>query len=373
MALGVAARGLISLSRVSVISLLLLGACAEILPSAQPLNVSPVGYADLPGWAQDHHDEAVRALARSCRAVGKKSGGWAPVCAALDRASPPDRDAARLFFETWLQPYAVRTDARGLFTGYYETELHGSLRRTGPYQTPLWQRPRDLVTVDLGLFQPEWKGKSIVGKVVDGRLKPYDTRAAIVHEGLEARADALVWVDDPVSAFFTEIQGSGRVHLEDGATQRIGYDAQNGHAYVPVGRVLLEEGGITRPVTMAKIRAWMKEHPDKAETLMNRNPSVVFFRKIDAENPIGAEGVPLTPWRSLAVDPSFVPLGTPLWLDVEHPNGGRLQRLVIAQDTGGAIKGPLRGDFFWGSGPEAEALAGRMQSQGTYYLLLPRP
>ncbi|MDD5587463.1 MAG: MltA domain-containing protein, partial [Alphaproteobacteria bacterium] len=223
-------------------------------------------------------------------------------------------------------------------------------------------------------FRSDLNGQRIAGKVEGHKLQPYDDRAAIAQGSLAGRARPLLWTDDPVEAFFLEIQGSGRVRLADGTRLRIGYDAQNGKPYVPIGRVLAEEGEIEKPVTMAKIRAWLHAHPERAQAMMNRNPSVVFFRCVEGDGPKGAQGVVLTPGRSLAVDTAFVPLGVPLWLDPKEDASGEVirPRLVVAQDTGGAIKGPVRGDLFWGSSPGAEARAGAMQSRGTYYLLLPK-
>ncbi len=364
---------------------LLLAACAPKPAAPDKLILQPIAFSDLPGWTNDRVTEAVPALQRSCATFSKqpstKSLGiagtldtWKPACSALATARFADDAEARAFFEQWFAPYAVRNVTSGPFTGYYEDRLNGAVQQTGPYQTPLWQRPDDLVTVDLGAFKPEWKGQRIAGKVAAHKLEPYDDRAVVTRGSLTGRAQPLLWVDDPVDAFFLEIQGSGRVRLTDGNEWRIGYEAQNGQAYVPIGRVLADEGEVDKPVTMAKIRAWLKAHPQQAQAMMNHNPSVVFFRKIEGDGPLGAQGVALTPQRSLAVDPAFVPLGIPVWLDAENPakQGPRLQRLVVAQDTGGAIKGAVRGDLFWGAGSEAEANAGMMQSAGTYYLLLPK-
>jgi len=211
--------------------------------------------------------------------------------------------------------------------------------------------------------------------VVSGNLKPYEDRKAIVEGALDPRNLEIVWVDDPVDAFFLQIQGSGRVTLEDGRVMRLGYAGQNGHPYVAIGRELIARGALTREtVSMQSIRAWLAANPAEAAALMNANPSYVFFRELPGDGPVGAQGAALTPLRSLAVDRRFVPLGTPVWLDAEHPDPGtaRLRRLVVAQDVGGAIRGPVRGDLFWGHGDAAADLAGRMKSPGRYYLLLPK-
>ena len=359
--------------------LLALAGCAEKVEAPPPshLSLQAVTFAQLAGWENDHQTEALTAFARSCAVITKKASldlagkghDWEPVCAALKAKKPASDADARAFFEQWFRPYAVAQ--KGLFTGYYEAELNGALERGGPFQTPLWQRPDDLVDVDLGAFRPDLKGQRIAGKIVGHKLAPYDDRTAVTKNGLQGRAKPLLWVDDPVGAFFLEIQGSGRIRLQDGQILHIGFEAQNGHTYVPIGRLLADEGAVARPVTMEKIRAWLRHHPDRAQDLMNRNPSVVFFRRDDskADGPRGAEGVPLTPTRSLAVDTQFIPLGVPLWLETDVPS---LHRLVVAQDTGGAIKGPVRGDLFWGAGPKAEESAGSMQAEGRYIILLPK-
>ena len=242
-------------------------------------------------------------------------------------------------------------DATGLFTGYFEIGLHGSLRRHGRYQTPIYRPP-------------------------PGRAKgPRYTRAQIEDGALAGRGLALLWVDDPIDAFFLQIQGSGQVRLDDGRTIRLGYDGQNGLPYVPVGRLLIERGEIPRDqLTMASIQAWMRAHPKAGAALRREDPSYVFFREIKGDGPIGAERVVLTPERSLAVDRRYIPLGVPVWLAAEErfAPDQRIRRLVVAQDTGGAIKGPVRGDLYWGAGSAAGDRAGAMDARGRYYLLLPR-
>ena len=242
-------------------------------------------------------------------------------------------------------------DEDGLFTGYFETELNGSCRRHGPYQTPIYRRPPDL-----------------------GAGLRY-SRAQIEDGALAGRGLELFWVDDPIDAFFLQIQGSGRVRLDDGEVLRVGYDGQNGLPYVAVGRLLVKRGEIPRAkVTMASIRAWMLAHPKAGAALRRDDPAYVFFRIVKGQGPIGAEHVVLTPGGSLAVDRHFIPLGVPIWLaaDEQFIPDAAVRRLVIAQDTGGAISGPVRGDLFWGSGRAAGDRAGEMDARGRYYLLLPR-
>jgi peptidoglycan lytic transglycosylase A len=224
--------------------------------------------------------------------------------------------------------------------------------------------------VELGRFRPAWRGERIAGRVVKGALVPYDDRAAIVKGALAAMHLELFWVDDPIDAFFLQVQGSGRIDLPDGSTTQLAYDGQNGQPYVAIGKLLVERGVMTKEeVSLQSIRAWIKAHPDEGMALMDQNPSYVFFRERSGEGPLGSEGVALTPGRSLAVDRKFIPLGVPLYLDLTEQT--ELHRLVVAQDTGGAISGPVRGDVFWGFGQEAEAKAGAMRATGRYFLLLP--
>lgn len=380
----------------ALFGLILLAACAEQkapeAPPAPELTLTPASFADLTGWGEDQADTALAAFRLSCgrwaqlpadRSVGGQGdlggtvGGWRAVC--VEAAQAGD---ARRFFETAFEPFAVgdRGDREGLVTGYYEPLLRGSRTQDATYRYPLYRRPVDLVSVDLGLFDPELKGRRVGGRVEDGRLVPYADRAAIDRGALAGRGLELLWVDDPVDRFFLEIQGSGQVRLPDGATVRVGYADQNGRTYRAIGKDLIEIGAIPREqVSMQAIRAWLEAHPADAPGMMARNPSVVFFTErkdlTAAAGPLGAQGVPLTPGRSLAVDRKYLPLGAPVWLDTTAPtpDGDRpLRRLVVAQDTGGAIRGPVRGDLFWGAGPDAEFVAGHMKSPGRLYILLPR-
>lgn len=360
--------------------LLSLFACTPRPPPPDRLSLAPARFSDLEGWRQDQPEAALAAFARSCAALLKMpaatalgvagtAADWQAPCAALPPAA--DAAAARSFFETWFQPWRASNNgvAEGLFTGYYEPELAGAREPGGGFATPLLSRPPDLVMVELGLFRPAWRGERIAGRVVDGRLKPYESRAEIEHGALDRYHLAFLWVDDPVAAFFLQIQGSGRVRLSDGSIVRVGYDGQNGQPYVAIGKLLVERGELAQEdVSMQAIRTWIKAHPEAGKALMAQNPSYVFFREVNGDGPVGTEGVVLTAGRSLAVDRSFVPLGVPVFLDA----GPELRRLMVAQDTGGAIRGPVRGDVFWGDGAEAEARAGAMRARGVYYLLLPK-
>ena len=359
-------------------------------PPPEKLVLRAVDFAALPGWRDDSHHGAAVALRRSCAALGKlpderpigpdglagAAADWRDICAAAQAVTS---DAARDFFETWFRPFSVANndDDEGLFTGYYEASLDGAREPGNGYATPLLARPDDLVMVGLGAFRDDLKGRRVAGRVVDGRLRPYPSRAEIEAGALAGRGLELVWVDDPVDAFFLHIQGSGRVALADGGELRLGYAGQNGHPYTAIGRDLIAAGALTREtVSMQSIRAWLAANPSRAQDMMDRNASYIFFRELSGDGPVGAQGVALTPGRSLAVDRKFMPLSVPVWLDTVAPaaDGGErvLRRLLIAQDTGGAIRGPVRGDVFWGHGDAAAETAGRMKSRGRYFVLLPR-
>jgi membrane-bound lytic murein transglycosylase A len=386
-----ARRGLAAqLGVLAVVAMSLLSAC-ETAPPPPKLVLTPARFSELPGWDADRHGDALVALKRSCariatlpeaREIGPggmagTAASWREPCEQASRLDPADHAAARAFFEAAFAPLAAADNAaaEGLFTGYYEPELRGAPAPGGRYTVPLHGRPADLVTVDLGQFRPEWQGQRITGQLNAGSLRPYPTRAEIEAGALKNARSEIVWVEDPVDAFFLQIQGSGRVLFEDGSMMRVGYAAQNGHPYVAIGRELIARGVLTREtVSMQSIRAWLMANPGQAPSVMNLNPSYVFFRALDGDGPIGSEGVALTPGRSLAVDRAFLAMGLPVWLDAEDPldTNVRMQRLLVAQDTGGAIRGPVRGDVFWGHGAEAAERAGRMRSRGRYWILLPR-
>lgn len=358
-----------------------------------PLPVlAPADFSALPGWPDSGAGEALAALAASCADGTADSGsalgaGLAPalaaVCAAVPAVPRGDDAAARAFFESHFLPWSLtdRGDPVGLLTGYYEPELAGSRRRRPPFVHPLFRAPDDRQTIDLGEFRRELAGRKITGMVRGGRFRPYWDRAEIERGALRGERLEMLWVDDPVALFFLQIQGSGRVRLPDGEIVRVGYAGQNGHDYTAIGRVLIERGELEREaVSMQSIRAWLAAHPDEAAAVMNANRSYVFFRLLPGRAPVGAEGVELTAGRSLAVDPRYLPWGVPLWLDsslpaapeVGRPAEAPLRRLVVAQDTGGAIRGVVRGDLFLGPGAEAEATAGRMKQPLRLWLLWPR-
>ena len=376
-----------------VCALGLMSACAPVEKTDAPdeARFKKASFSDLSGWKGDNLQEALQAFQISCArimqanpekafgpdGVGGTYADWQAPCQTLQNNVYRD---PRVFFETWFRPWKVSSrntgDDEGLFTGYFEPELYGATYRSGRYRYPLLKMPKDLVMVDLGAFREDLKGRRIAGRVINNRLRPYETRGQIVNGSLSMEnAEPLVWVDDPIDAFFLHIQGSGRVALDDGGSMRVGYDGQNGHPYYAIGRELIKRGELSKEtVSLQSIRAWLEAHPDQAHEIMNTNKSYIFFRELEESGPLGAEGVVLTPGRSLAVDRVNMPYGAPVWVNIDEPlqNYGKIRRLMVAQDTGGAIRGAVRGDVFWGHGETAETLAGHMKSQGKMWLLLPR-
>lgn len=361
-----------------MLTLTLLASCAWLVP--RPAGVGRVlDWNALPGWQTDRHAEAWPALLHSCNRLAAREPRWQKLCRAAQAAPAPDDATARRFFETWFEPYEVtgeRGAREGLVTGYYEPLLHGSFTRSARYRYPLYKQPADLLAVELGELYPELKNKTVRGRLQGNRILPYYSRADIDSGRRPLAGQELLWVDDPVALFFLHVQGSGRVRLADGRSLGVGYADQNGHPYQSIGRRLVDMGELKlEQVTLQSIRAWLQQHPEQAAELFAANPSFVFFRlrETGAPGPLGKLNVPLTPQRSLAVDPAYVPLGVPVWLDTTLPDADseRYRRLVFAQDGGGAIRGPLRADLFFGHGDEAERLAGGMKQPGRLFVLLP--
>jgi membrane-bound lytic murein transglycosylase A len=362
------------------------------------MGLRAVEMTALPGWQTERVSDVIPAFVASCAKLllsppdeklggmgeaarqGGASGQWGAVCSAARALPPGDEAAARGFLQANFQVFQVsgQGSADGLFTGYYEPQVSGARSRGGIYQTPIYSRPNDLIQADLSGFAKDLPERRLWGRVSTGNLIPYYSRAEIAGGALAGKRAELLYLADPVDAFFLEIQGSGRVTLASGAVARVSYAAQNGRSYVPVGRVLSAEGAIPADlVTMQSIRAWLTAHPDRAAEVMNQNPSYVFFRELPNvdpnQGPPGALGVPLTPGRSIAVDRSFIPLGAPVWIDTTDPlDGSALQRLMVAQDLGGAIRGAVRADLFFGWDAEAAERAGKMRQKGQEYIFLPK-
>ena len=355
---------------------------APVVPPPAPVEyrgkLVSASWPDLPSWGRESLGPSLEAFVRSC-SVLEKQDPWKGVCAGAQTFAPgsSERDIAA-FFELNFDPYQVVNaddSASGMVTGYYEPLLHGSRTRSSRYRYPLYAVPKDLLVIDLSSVYPDLKHRRLRGRIEGNRVVPYLARGQI--DGGDAlKGDEIAWVDDAVDAFFLHIQGSGQVELENGERIRVGYADQNGHPFRSLGRLLIERREIpAERASMQGIKDWAQRNPRKVQEFLNANPSYVFFRELpgDLPGPIGALGVPLTAERSIAVDPRVIPLGVPVYLATTWPNSPEpLDRLMIAQDTGGAIAGGVRADFFWGFGDAAGSLAGRMRQSGKMWVLLPR-
>ena len=335
-------------------------------------------WAALPDWNYDNLAQALPAFLLSCNAL-KTDDQWAPICAKATQIRNADPMAARQFFESTFVPWLVRNaegGTEGLVTGYYEPLLHGSRIFGRAYRYPIYGVPPDLVVIDLAESNPDLKGIRLRGRMQDKKIVPYYTRAEIERGSAPVRGREILWVDDPIELFFLHVQGSGRVRLPGGETVRVGFAEHNGHPYKSIGKVLVERAELSADkASMQGIKQWAAKNPNKLAPLLQQNPAYVFFREMPDSplGPVGAQGVPLTPGRSIAVDAMTTPLGAPVFLSTTFPLSVRpLNRLVIAQDTGTAIKGAVRADFFWGFGDEAGQSAGRMRQSGKMWILYPR-
>ncbi len=370
------------------LALTLAALTAGCVKPAEENQLSAVSFSELPGWQADTLAKTLPALRAGCRRLvtlpadtalggaglaaqhGGVAGQWAAACAAAAALVPGDEPSIRRFYETWFQPYRIGTP--GLFTAYYEPEVRGALAQGGAYQTPVLARPRDL------LQGPMAGGQPASGRIVEGRVVAYWSRAEIAEGRMGQAARPLFWLANPVDLFFLQVQGAGRVRLPDGSVVRLGYDGKNGRPYTPIGRVLVDRHELaTDDVSMQTIRAWLAAHPDQANEVMDLNEDYVFFRVLtDTDSglgPPGALGVRLLAGRTAAVDRHSIPLGAPIFVDTTDPLDAQpWRRLLLAQDVGSDIVGPARTDIFLGAGNLAEAEAGRMHQAGAEYVLLPR-
>jgi membrane-bound lytic murein transglycosylase A len=377
--LGTALRlGLTALSVIAAASGHVAAAETMKLPNAQ---VEPISFAALAGWKDDDQAAAFASFLKSCGAIlagGKALREARPVyaalykvCARASAAGPLDRDAARAFFEGNFKPARITPigESEGFFTGYYETVIEGSRVKNAQYNVPLYAKPADLAGRN-GNF----------GRIVDGKMAPYYDRTEIENGALAGRHLEICWVKNPVDAFFAQIQGSTRVHLQGGELMRLNYVATNGYPYTPVGKFLVERGIIAKEdMSMDRIRDWMEANPEEAKALRRKNRSFVFFQETALpadEESIGAQGVPLTPLRSAAVDKNIHVYGTPIWIDAKLPIASEkpetpFRHLLVAQDTGTAIVGPARADIYFGSGEAIGHVAGRIKQHGIFVMLVP--
>ncbi len=377
------------------ITLLLVSACTVVpivpvtsgksqLPAT---SLPPIGilkateWSSLTGWTDDDILPAWDAFLRSCTALMNRPL-WQEACTQAISMQQPDSTKLRQFFENRFVPHQVLNSdggSDGLITGYYEPLLKGSRKPSGRYRFPLYATPDELIVVELGDIYPELKNMRLRGRLQGRKVVPYYSRAELENDtgkgATSMQGRELVWVEDAVELFFLQIQGSGRVELENGEIVRVGYAEQNGHPYKSIGKLLVDRGELVlEKASMQGIKAWGQKNPNKLNELLRQNPSYVFFRELPADlpGPLGALGVPLTAGRSLAIDPRSIPQGAPVFLATTWPNSDKqLQRLMIAQDTGGAIKGGVRADFFWGFGPDAGNQAGKMKQSGKMWVLMP--
>ncbi|WP_261842868.1 murein transglycosylase A [Aliamphritea ceti] len=336
-----------------------------------------VSWQSLDGWQKDQQAEVWPGLLLQCNKLRKKSADWQRICTAADQLDNPNNQQARVFFEKHFQVYRINgTEGRkdGLITGYYTPLLYGSLQKSERYSYPLYQKPADMLGIQVKSCAD--RSARCRGRVIGDQVMPYYSRAEIDGPGQPLAGQELLWVDDPNAAFFLHIQGSGVIQLDTGELVSVGYKDQNGHAYKPIGRVLVDNGEVAREdISLDSINQWLETNPQRADWLKNQNPSYVFFYLSDKteSGPRGSLNVPLTNERSVAVDRKIIPLGTPLWLSTTLFDNSDYQRLVLAQDTGGAIKGPVRADVFFGRGERAKRLAGHMKQSGELFALLPKP
>lgn len=367
---------------------LALASCGEKKEPAQPeekpaFQLQKASFSDLSGWKKDNINQAVEAFKKSCRKILQEKNDYMSnaqaripvkdyqdVCQKLTKVSPKDY---RKFLETNFTPYLVtyENSSEGKFTSYYEAEIHASKTPSEEYKYPVYGRPDDLIEINLQDFDPELPRRRLVGRVENKKFVPYFTRAEI--EKNKINAPVVLWGNDHVDIYVMQIQGSAVAVLDDGSRIRIGYAETNGRKFQGIGSILLQKGLLAPgKASMDKIKKWLKENYPAAAEHMNENERFVFHRLVDAEGPLGAHGVPLTAGRSLAVDRQYIPLGALLWLETTGPDKKEIKKLVVAQDIGGAIKGAVRGDYFWGSGgDEILELAGKMHSKGQYYIFVP--
>lgn len=346
-------------------------------PVVEVPPLKEVEWQDLDGWAAQDFLKVFDSFRKSCRVL-QRQNRWQDVCREEVLSRITSSSEAEEFFRSRFQPYQVRNpdgSTVGLLTGYYVPDLEGSRTPSKHFSYPLYRDPDDLLTVDLTGVYPELKGFRLKGRVVGKKVVPYWSREEIDGPGQPLEGEEIFWVNDPVDLFFLHIQGSGRINLPNGEEVLVGYANQNGFPYRSIGKLLLESGAMTRDqMSMQNIRSWAQNNPDKVAKLLNENPSYIFFTELspDWKVPPGSLGIPLTPRYSLAVDPAIIPLGSPVFVTTTWPGTDYpLKRLMLAQDTGGAIKGAVRGDFFWGIGRTAGNFAGRMKQDVHFWVLLP--
>ncbi len=350
-------------------------------PAEQPARKAvhvPAQWSALPGWAHDDLKSVWQTFLQSCTVL-RKQALWVDVCGMAASQHNLDNAALRTFFETHFSPFQVVNLDRseeGMITGYYEPLLKGSRKPSKRYRFPIYAAPDELLIIDLSSSYPDLKELRLRGRLDGRKVVPYYTRAEIMNNPQILQGYEFLWVEDEVELFFLHVQGSGRIILDDGEIIKIGYADQNGHPYSSIGKLLVQRGELLlENASMQGIKQWGQKNPRKLPELLQHNARYVFFRELpsDLSGPIGALGVPLTAGRSIAIDPQSIPQGAPVYLATTWPNSKKsLNRLMVAQDVGSAIKGGVRADFFWGFGHDAGNQAGKMKQSGKMWILMPK-
>lgn len=356
----------------------------SVYSGTQKIELKKSSFSDLSGWGNDDFYLFDRALKSVCGAIIKNprqslSSDYVEYSLADYKThcqrmvGIADRNELKRYIENNFEPYAVVADGRvnGKFTSYYEANLRASYQKGGKYQYPIYGKPKDLVEINLRDFDASLPNQRLIGRVKNGKLVKYYTRTEIDKGQLDA--PVILWGDDPVDIYIMQIQGAAVATLPNGEEIRIGYAENNGHKFKGIGSILLEKK-LIKPseASMPKIREWLKKNGDKAKANMLLNDRFIFHQIVKADGPLGAMGLPLFAGRALAVDRSYIPLGSMMWLETTAPDGSQLNKMVMAEDVGAAIKGAVRGDYFWGHGEKALEQAGRMNTQGRYYILIPK-
>jgi membrane-bound lytic murein transglycosylase A len=365
------------------------GACASFY-IFHPKPESPLietSFQQLPHWNTRNHEKSFKSFQVSCQALLKKDPkevvglanlnmkiqDWLPACQnALQLTSELSNKKAQNFFEHYFTAYQWREPKTGLLTGYYSPLFKGSLQQTKKFPYPVYGVPNDLIQANLKDFSSQLPNKIIFGKIQGHQFVPYDDRAHIRSGSIGSKAAVLAWVAHPMDALELEIQGAGAIQTPNGLLT-LNYAAQNNQPYQAIGKFLIEDKKLlSKDVTMTAIRQYFKKHPAEINHYFNKNPSFVFFKLANKALFLGVLNTKLSPGYSMAVDPNYIPLGTPVFVSTELPNHHAFNRLLIAQDVGGAIKGPIRGDIYWGTGKHAKNMASDMKQQGSLWILLPR-
>ncbi|MDP3704663.1 MAG: murein transglycosylase A [Legionellaceae bacterium] len=358
------------------------------------LALKPGTYQQLPGWGSTNLKQSLLALRVSCHAFSRqdpnsvvgsryiplKAKDWAPACNAATQIDENSNDEIQLFFQTWFKPVEFQQGRpiHGLFTGYYLPSLQGSLTKSEHFSVPIYAVPPSLVTANLSSFSSNLPHHKIVGHVVAKKVVPFYTREAIDHGVISDSTPVLAWVNNSIDRLILETEGSGFVELKEGGQLAIGFAADNGAKYRSIASILIKKGSMNKDqASMSHIRSYFKKHPAQLRPVINQNKSFVFFRQLPQNTVVGSQGVPISPGYTLAVDRQWIPMGVPLWLtttiqDVTTNTPKAFNRLMIAQDTGGSIRGMVRGDIYWGAGEKAKTIATKISSSGHYWLLLPK-